>query len=188
MSRSFTNYTTGVFKSFWSNFNYFFFFFGCPGGIWKFGWKFPGRGLNPSYSCDLHCSCGQVRFLIHCIGPGIKPTWWQRQCQILNPLHHSMNSYLLFYRVVFYKHYNILEKLLALQFTYEFQDTSPSSIKSKWINSNQRNVSIISHPLRRLLTSDANMIPIKPLKKFWFPFSPTYLNPEWWHSKLEYQS
>ena len=34
--------------------------YGCIRGMWKF----PGQGLNPSHSCDLHCSCGNTRSFI----------------------------------------------------------------------------------------------------------------------------
>ena len=39
-----------------SFFFFFFFLFSQPCSIWKF----PGQGLNPSHSCDLHCSCGNT--------------------------------------------------------------------------------------------------------------------------------
>ena len=43
------------------------YFYGCTCGIWKF----LGQGLNPSHSCDLSHSCGNIRsFLIHCTGYG----------------------------------------------------------------------------------------------------------------------
>ena len=35
---------------------------------------FPGQGSDPSYSCDLHSSCGSTPgSLTHCVQPGIKP-------------------------------------------------------------------------------------------------------------------
>ena len=33
-------------------------------------WKFPGQGLNPSCSCDLHYSCSNTGSLIHCARQG----------------------------------------------------------------------------------------------------------------------
>ena len=53
-------------------------------------WKFPGQGSNPSHSCNLHHN--HSGSLTHCTRPGIKPMPPQRQCQILNLLHHSSNS------------------------------------------------------------------------------------------------
>ena len=47
-----------------------FFFFVCTCSIWKFS----GQGSNLSWSCNLQL----------------------QQCSILNPLHHSRNSYTTF--------------------------------------------------------------------------------------------
>ena len=35
--------------------------------------EFPGQGSDLSRSCHQNCSCGNVRSLTHCAGPGIKP-------------------------------------------------------------------------------------------------------------------
>ena len=51
-------------------------------------WKFLDQGSNPN------CSCGTTGFLTYCAGLGIKSVPSQRQCWILNPLHHSGNSLL----------------------------------------------------------------------------------------------
>ena len=40
--------------------------FGCTHSMWKF----PGQGLNLSFSCDLRHSCGTARSLIHCTKAG----------------------------------------------------------------------------------------------------------------------
>uniref|UniRef100_A0A8D1CN13 Uncharacterized protein n=1 Tax=Sus scrofa TaxID=9823 RepID=A0A8D1CN13_PIG len=45
-----------------------FFFNGCTHSIWKY----PGQELNPSCSCNLHCSCGNTRTLTHCTRPGFE--------------------------------------------------------------------------------------------------------------------
>ena len=42
-------------------------------------YKFLGQGLNPSSSCNLCHSCGNVRSFAHCAGPGIEPALWQSQ-------------------------------------------------------------------------------------------------------------
>ena len=47
-----------------------YFIFGPIWGIWKF----LNQGLNPSHRCNIHNSCGNAKSLIHCAGPGIKPT------------------------------------------------------------------------------------------------------------------
>ena len=44
----------------------FFFFLSCPCSIWKF----PGQGLNPSHSHDLHHSCGNTRSSTLCTTVG----------------------------------------------------------------------------------------------------------------------
>ena len=80
----------------WTNTCQFFSFLFLNGhthGIWKF----PGQGLNPSHGY------GNARSLTHCAKPGIKPTPQQqqeplqRQRWILDPLHHSGNSFFHFY-------------------------------------------------------------------------------------------
>ena len=70
----------------------FDFFNGHAPGIWKF----PGQGLNLSYSCNLHRSCGNAA--------SFNPLRWARDqtctspsepsccSQILNPLHQSGNA------------------------------------------------------------------------------------------------
>ena len=74
---------------------FFFFFFFC---LTCSMWRFPGQESNPTPSGDLHHSCYNTRSLTHCTGWGIKPTHWQwsellqKQCQILNLLHHSGDS------------------------------------------------------------------------------------------------
>ena len=74
--------------------NYHFFFLAVPTAYGKFS----GQGLNMNHSCDLHCSCGNVKTLTHCARWEIEPAPQQqseplqRQCLILNPLHHSGNS------------------------------------------------------------------------------------------------
>ena len=35
--------------------------------------EFPGQGSDPSYSCDLYCSCGNARSLTHYAGLGMEP-------------------------------------------------------------------------------------------------------------------
>lgn len=67
---------------------YYFFFNGCIHSAWKF----VSQGLNPNCRFDLCHSYSNTGFLTHCTRPGIKPTLPQRQCRILNPLHHSRNS------------------------------------------------------------------------------------------------
>ena len=42
----------------------------CTHGIWKF----PGQGLNPSCSCDLHCSCCITGSFSHHPRPRNEPT------------------------------------------------------------------------------------------------------------------
>ena len=42
-------------------------------------WKFPGQGLNLSWSCHLHHSCSNPGSLTHCTRLGIKPAPPQRQ-------------------------------------------------------------------------------------------------------------
>ena len=54
-------------------------------------WKFLDQGLNSSCSYDPCHSCSNARSLTHYAGLGIKFVPPQRQCQILNPLHHSRN-------------------------------------------------------------------------------------------------
>ena len=55
-------------------------------------WKLPGQGSNPSHSCDLGHSCGIAGSLTYSARPRIKPESPQRQCRILNPLHHHSNA------------------------------------------------------------------------------------------------
>ena len=55
-------------------------------------WKFPGKGSNPSHSCNLCHSCGNSASLTHWAQLGRKPAPPQKQHQVLNPLHHSRNS------------------------------------------------------------------------------------------------
>ena len=49
----------------------------------------------------LAAAVAYIGSLTHCAGPGMEPTPQQqpqslhRQCRILNPLHHSRNSYLM---------------------------------------------------------------------------------------------
>ena len=62
--------------------------FGHTHGIWKF----LGQGLNTSCSCDLCHGCSNTGYLTHCTWRGIEPTPLQRQCRILNLLHHRGNS------------------------------------------------------------------------------------------------
>ena len=59
-------------------------------------WEFLGQGLNPSRSCNLHHSCGNLT----------APGWEPNPClcsdpgrcnQILNPLRHSRSSWSLFF-------------------------------------------------------------------------------------------
>ena len=61
----------------------FFFFFGRPlpprCGIWKF----PGQGLNLSWSFDQCPCCSHAGSLIHCTGLGIKLEPPQRQAGLL---------------------------------------------------------------------------------------------------------
>ena len=59
----------------------------CTQGIWRFR----GQGCNLSSRCGLHPS-NAGSFFTHCARLGIKPTSLQRQCQLINPLHHSGNS------------------------------------------------------------------------------------------------
>ena len=72
----------------------FCFVFGHIQGICKF----PGQGSNLSHSYNLRHSHGNVGYLTHCTGLGIKPAsqqqpkLLQRQCQILNLLCHRANS------------------------------------------------------------------------------------------------
>ena len=54
----------------------------------------PGLGVKSKPSSDLRHGCGNPGSLTHCAGLGIKPASLQRQCWILNPLHHSGNPYL----------------------------------------------------------------------------------------------
>ena len=53
------NYKISVAKdsSFLARQMIFFSFYGCSHGEWKF----PGQGLKLSHSCDLLCSCGNIR-------------------------------------------------------------------------------------------------------------------------------
>ena len=61
-------------------------------------WKFLGHGSNLSCSCNLQHGCSNTRSLTHCARLGTEPIPQQhpkpqqRQCRILNPLHHSGNS------------------------------------------------------------------------------------------------
>jgi len=48
---------------------YYIFFYGHTRHILKF----PGQGLNLSYSCSLCHGCSSPGFLTHCAGPGIEP-------------------------------------------------------------------------------------------------------------------
>ena len=74
--------------------NMIYYFFDCTHDIWKF----QGQGSNLSCNFDLHHSCGNAESLTHSAGLGIEPMPQQRlqpqqrQCQILNWLHHSGNS------------------------------------------------------------------------------------------------
>ena len=85
-----------IFCIFHHTFNliYFNFFYGLTLSIWKF----LGQGLNLSHSCELHCSCGNSRSF----NPLHRPSWRLNlhlcsdpmHCSwILNPQHHSRNSY-----------------------------------------------------------------------------------------------
>ena len=65
--------------------------------------KFQGQGLNPSHSCDLHCSCGNAAsFEPTAAGQGLNLHFCNHPscCSwLFNPLHHSRNSSLVFLRV-----------------------------------------------------------------------------------------
>ena len=74
-------------------------------------WTFPRQGINPCHSCNLHHSCSNTGSLTHCAGPGIEPMPSQRQCQILNPLHHSRNYCPMFHW---------LRALLKMIMSYDF--------------------------------------------------------------------
>ena len=52
--------------------------------------EFPGQGLYPSCSCNLHCSCSNAGSLTHCAGPGIKPEP-QHWRNATDPLHYNNN-------------------------------------------------------------------------------------------------
>lgn len=77
----------------------------------------------------------------------------------------------------FFKHSNILEdileekKLLALKFSYKFQDTNANLEKSKLTNSHQVNVSILPHQFTSLLTYEAKTLS-NHQKNSDFPFFP----------------
>ena len=63
------------------SYSFFFFLNGCTRGIWKF----PGKGLNPSLSCDLCLICDKMGSLMHCARLGIEPMPLQR----LEPLQSN---------------------------------------------------------------------------------------------------
>ena len=80
----------------------FFFFLATP---WHT--EFLGQGSDPSYSCDLCCSCSNAGSLTCCAGPGIEPVSQhgvdaiapQQELQILmfnDSLGHSVSTVLLF--------------------------------------------------------------------------------------------
>ena len=81
-------------KGLWLGFSFLFFFsfFGrlATYGVW-------GQGLDPSYSHNLSCSCGDARFITCCTGLGwglnLHPSA-PKMPPI--PLHHSGNSRLEF--------------------------------------------------------------------------------------------
>ena len=71
-----------------SNFSlFFFFFFGCTWGTWKF----PGQGWNLSHIYDLCHSCGNTGFLTHCARLGIKLAMPPRQERSLT---HCTNQWI----------------------------------------------------------------------------------------------
>ena len=51
---------------------FFFFFFSCTHGIWKF----LGQGSNSGCSCNLSHSCSNARSLTHCAMEGTLLTFW----------------------------------------------------------------------------------------------------------------
>lgn len=69
-----------------------------------------------------------------------------------------------FFYTFFKKHSHILEdtlekkKLLALKFSYKFQDTSTNLEKSKLTNSYQTSISTLPHQFTRLLTYEAKTL------------------------------
>ena len=74
------NYLESISNTWGQVFSFFFFFFGCTHSIWNFlvepepSSNLPNQILNP-----LHLAGDQIHTV-------------QRQCLVLNPLHHSRNS------------------------------------------------------------------------------------------------
>ena len=65
--------------------------------------KFPGQELNTRHSCNLSHSSGNAQILNALYQARIKPTPPQRQGQVLKLLHHSGNSWSIFFFLISFK-------------------------------------------------------------------------------------
>ena len=91
---------------------YIYFFGGAPHGTWSS----LGQVSDPSYRCDLHCSCSNARSFNPLCQAGIQPASWSCR-DAANPMCHYGNSEIEFsyHRIHLYKVHTSMVFIVDLQ-------------------------------------------------------------------------